>query len=348
MSSSISSSDPAAWSRFLRRLLATTAGLCLAIYVFIVLVDPWGVLPLSIPAERPPISTNARYAFPGLARSARFDSAIVGSSTARVFLPDALNAALGTRFVNLGMNAASPYEQTRILEVFLRAHPRAAVVIQGLDLVWCSPGEPPRYSPRPFPEPFYEASPWPAYREMLSVYALNEAVAQFAVLTGIRRARYGRDGYTRYLPLESLYDPARALAQLRPITWDSAAPPAAPASPIRFQGAEFVQASLRAMAPETRAILAFMPLNLGTQPDPATPGGAILGDCKRQIADVARQRPNTILLDFMRASAITREASHYWDEKHFRDAIRDRITAILVEAARGIPGPSPDFAVLAP
>ena len=63
---------------------------------------------------------------------------------------------------------------------------------------------------------------------------------------------------------------------------------------------------------------------------------------------MARQQPNTILLDFMRASPITREASHYWDEKHFRDAIRDRITATLIEAARGTPRPSPDFVVLRP
>lgn len=348
MSSSTSSSDPAAWSRFLRRLLGTAVGLCVAVYTFIVLVDPWGVLPLSIPAERPPISTNARYAFPGLARSPRFDSAIIGSSTTRVFVPDVLNAALGTRFVNLSMNAASPYEQTRILEVFLRNHPRAAVVIHGIDLVWCSPGEPPRYSPRPFPESFYEASPWPAYREMLSVYALNEAVAQFAVLTGIRRPRYGRDGYTRYLPQESQYDPARALAQLRPITWDTPGRAAPPASPIRFQGVEFIQSSLQAMGPDTRAVLAFMPLHLGTQPDPSTPGGTILADCKRQMADAVRARRNTILLDFMRPSPITREATHYWDEKHFRDAIRDRITTILIEAARGMPGPSPDFEVLSP
>jgi len=348
VSSSTSSSDPAAWSRFLRRLLGTAVGLCAAVYAFVVLVDPWGVLPLSIPAERPPISTNARYAFPGLARAPHFDSAIVGSSTARVFVPDVLNAALGTRFVNLAMNAASPYEQTRILEVFLRNHPGAAVVIQGIDLVWCTPGEPQRYSPRPFPEPFYDASPWPAYREMLSVYALNEAVAQFAVLTGIRRPRYGRDGYTRYLPQESLYDPARALAQLRPVTWDSTDQAGPPASPIRFQGVEFMRASLAAMPGNTRAVLAFMPLHLGTQPAPSSPGGVILADCKRQMAAVARGRPNTILLDFMRPSAITREVTHYWDEKHFRDAIRDRITAILVEAARGVPGPSPDFAVLAP
>lgn len=322
--------------------------LCAAIYAFVVLVDPWGVLPLSIPAERPPISTNARYAFAGLARSPRFDSAILGTSTARTFIPDVFNAALDARFVNLGMNASTPYEQTRLLELFLRHHPRPRFVVQTLDLVWCSEGTIPRYSPRPFPEPFYEASPWPAYREMLSVYALNEAVAQFAVLTGIRRARYGRDGYTRYLPDESQYDLARALTHMRPIGWDHDGQAAPPDAPIRFQGIEFLRNSLRTIPADTRTVVAFMPLHLGTQPDPSSRGGVVLAECKRQLADLVRRRPNTVLLDFMRPSPITREATHYWDEKHFRDVIRDRITTALIEAARGAPGPSPDFAVLAP
>lgn len=348
MSSSISSSDAAAWPRFLRRLLATAIGGCLVVYAFIALVDPWGVLPLSVPAERPPVSTNARYAFAGLARSQRFDSAIVGTSTARILIPDVLNAALGTRFVNLGMNAATPYEQSRILEVFLRHHRQPAVIIQGIELIWCAPGSPPRYSPRPFPEAFYEISPWPAYREMLSVYALTEAVNQFAVLTRIRRPRYGRDGYTRYLPDDARYDAPRALAQLRPITWDSTDAAPAPASPIALEGVELMRNALRAMPPETRAILAFMPLHLGAQPAPDSPLGVAVADCKRQMAELARARPNTILLDFMRPSRITREASYYWDEKHFRDEIRDRITGYLIEAARGMRGPSPDFAVLAP
>ena len=39
------------------------------IYAFVVLVDPFDTLPLSPPADRVPVATNARFSFPALARS---------------------------------------------------------------------------------------------------------------------------------------------------------------------------------------------------------------------------------------------------------------------------------------
>ena len=174
MSSYTSSSDPAeaqersAWRRFFLRAVATAAAGVAVVYAFVVLVDPWGVLPFHIPAERPPISTNARFAFAGLARSPRFDAAIFGTSTSRMLRPDALDQAFDARFANLAMNAATAYEQSRLFEVFLRAHPSPRAVVIGLDHVWCDAGPLQRYTPRDFPEAFYEASPWPALREMLS------------------------------------------------------------------------------------------------------------------------------------------------------------------------------------
>ena len=85
------------------------------IYAFVVLVDPFDTLPLSPPADRVPVATNARFAFPALARSPKFDSAIFGTSTSRLLRPAVLNAAFGARFANLAMNAATAYEQSRLL-----------------------------------------------------------------------------------------------------------------------------------------------------------------------------------------------------------------------------------------
>lgn len=347
MSSSTSSSDPASWSRFLRRLLATAAAACAAVYAFIVLIDPWGVLPFSIPADRAQVSSNLRYAFAGVARLDRFDSAIFGTSTARVLVPDALNAALGTRFVNLGISSSTPYEQSRVFGVFLRHHPRPRVVIQGIETSWCAPGELPRFTFRPFPDALYEASPWPAYREMMSVYALTEAVNQLGAITGLRRPRFGRDGYSRYLPEESRYDAARAAAQLPPVTWDSQDEAPRPTGPLTLQGPDILRRMLSALPAETRRVVIFMPRYLALQPAPASAEGIALAECKRRVAAMAAEIPNLVVLDYMRPTWITREATNYWDDVHFRDAIRDRMTATIVEAARGTPGPSSDYVVLA-
>lgn len=346
MSSSTSSSEPAAWRRFFLRAVAAAATGCAALYVFVVLVDPWGVLPFHIPAERPPVSTNARYAFAGLARERRFDAAIIGTSTSRMLRPAALNAAFGARFANLSMNAATAYEQSRIFEVFLRAHPRPRAVVIGLDHVWCEPGPLQRYTPRPFPEAFYGRSPWPAYREMLSFYAIQEAAKQAVVLAGLMRPPYGRDGYTRFLPPEEAYDAARAARSLPPLPAEAQAQVATAPSDLPIPPLALLERMVAATPAETRLILMFMPLYLGAQAAPGSGAAAVMAACKQRVAAMAAAHPNALLLDFWRASPITRDPTQYWDPKHYRDAIAERIEGHLNRAARGEPAGSEDYAVL--
>lgn len=347
MSSSTSSSDPA-WRRFFQRAVATAAIGCAVLYAFVALVDPWGVLPFHVPAERPPISTNARYAFAGLARSDRFDAAIFGTSTSRMLRPASLNEAFGARFANLAMNAATAYEQSRLFDVFLRAHPRPRAVIIGLDHVWCDAGPLQRYTPRAFPEAFYEASPWPAYREMLSFYAVQEAGRQFAVLTGMMRPRYGRDGYTRFLPPEERYDAARAAANLPPLPPETSRHIATPPADLPMPPMALLQRMVAATPEQTRLVLVFMPLYLGAQGAPGSGSAAVTEACKREVVAMARARPGTVVLDYWRASPITREPTNYWDPMHYRDAIAERMEAALSRAARGAPGGSEDYADLTP
>ena len=186
MSSSTSSSD---WRRFFR-LAAGTAVLAVAvIYAFVVLVDPFDTLPLSPPADRVPVASNARFAFPSLARSDRFDSAIFGTSTSRLLRPAVLNAEFGARFVNLAMNAATAYEQSRLMAVFRTAHPAARVVLVGLDISHCEPGDAEaKFTPRPFPAWMYDGSLWRGYGEMFNLYAVQEAGQEFGILTGLKHA----------------------------------------------------------------------------------------------------------------------------------------------------------------
>ncbi len=205
MRSSISNSDP--WRRFLAWLLGTALGGFLFVYAFVAIVDPWGVLPLSPPLPRVPVSSNARYSFPALARSPAFNAAIFGTSTSRLLNPALLDPLLGASFANLAMNSATALEQSRLLAVFARAHPAARAVLIGLDPAWCDE-HPEALTPRPFPAWMYGGSPWGGYLEIANLYAVQEAANQFAVMTGLKRRRYGLDGYTDFLPPERAYDPA--------------------------------------------------------------------------------------------------------------------------------------------
>src|SRR5208282_1099994 len=105
-------SDP--WRRFCRRLLGLALALGAAIYAFVFILDPFDTLALSPPFDRSPVTTNARYAFPALARMSAFDSVILGTSTSRALRPAELDPLFGARFANLAMNSATAYEQWRL------------------------------------------------------------------------------------------------------------------------------------------------------------------------------------------------------------------------------------------
>ena len=327
---------------------AAALGLGLFVYLFIVTVDPWGVLPLSPPLPRVPISTNARFAFPALARAKAFDSALIGTSTMRLLRPAALDAALGTRFVNLAMNAATPYEQSRMLDLFVRHHPAADTVIIGMESPWCAPVLA-RLTPREFPAWMYDpGATWRGYLNVFDLYAVQEAGAQFAVMLHLKRPPYGRDGYTRFLPDDRTYDAARAQVHLDAEPLPTAAANPAQVAQRNYPGLEMLTRMLAELPPPTRALVMFVPYYISLQGDPGSEYAAEITACKQQAAILAGTRPNTWFADFMRPSPITEDPTNYWDPRHYRTGIADRLVhdiAAILHSQPAIPG---DAAVTAP
>lgn len=339
MSSSTSSSSPPApgplaWQRWLRLWLLAAVGGVLGLFLFVALVDPWDALPLSPPLPRVPISSNARYSFPALARSPRFDAAILGTSTARLLRPDALDPLFGgARFVNLAMNSATAYEQSRLLQVFLRAHPRPAAVLIALDQAWCVPVLE-RYTPRPFPEWMYEpGARWAGYREMLQPYAVQEAASQLAVVLGLKRRRYGLDGYTRFVPPDSEYDPARVDRAFLRWPLPDVSPAPADWSPPPLPALDLLRADLASLPQGTRALLFFAPINAEQHGAPGSATGRNWAACKAGAAAVARAA-GVELRDFLIPSPITGTRANYWDPLHYRESVAQRLAEDLGTGAR--------------
>lgn len=309
------------------------------LYGFVIVIDPWNVLPLSPPLPRVPISSNARFTFPALARSPAFDSVVLGTSTARLLQPAVLDPGFGARFVNLAMNSATAYEQSRMLRVFLRAHPNPRVVMFGLDQEWCSPNTH-KYTERAFPEWMYDDNLWPAYGKMFSPYAVQEAANQFAVMVHLKRRRYGLDGYTSFVPPESQYDRLRRDAQF--LNWpptDPAPPP--PGARARFSALAILRDSLLSLPAGTRKVLFFVPYFIERQGVPGSVTAWNWAQCKQQVAAVARETGAEVL-DFMIPSSITQDKDNYWDPVHYRVPIADRLAQALVQ------GNSPDAVRLTP
>jgi hypothetical protein len=333
MSSSTSSSeDPARWARFARRLLGTAGALVVFVHAFIALVDPWGMLPLSLPLPRETVTTNQRFSYPMLARDGRFDSVVIGTSSARLLRPPVLDPALGGRFANLSMNSGTAWEQSQILALFTRSHPAPRNVLVGLDMVWCESGPLRRLTPRPFPDWMYGPNLWRGYAEILNPFAAEEAGKQALAMLGLARPRYGRDGWADFLPDDRLYDAPRAAAGLVP-------PPAEPApagTPVfDFPQHALLAERLAALPASTRVLLFFVPYHVSLQPRPGTLEALRWDACRRGIEAIARTRPGTILADFMIPSGITREDTNYWDPQHYRIGIADILVRDLAEAAAG-------------
>jgi len=317
------------------------------IYVFVVLVDPFGILPLSLVLDRVPVATNARYAFPSLARSHEFDSAIIGTSTSRLLRPVVLNAELGGRFVNLAMNAATPYEQSRLLAVFVRAHPRARFVLIGLDVQTCEPHETTdRFTTREFPAWMYGDNLWRGYAEMFNLYAVQEAGQLFGILIGIKREVYGHDGYTNFVPPDSQYDPQRVAMHFREAEriiagWSD---PVGDPATWRYPQIEQLRAELTGLPETTRKILYFVPYHHLWRAPAGSPRAALWKECIRRVAMLASQFANVVVVDFMISGPITDVEDNYWDSQHYRTGIADRVARDLAAANRG--EETPDYRLL--
>lgn len=347
MISSISSSDP--WRGFCRRLLGLALALGAAIYAFVFILDPFDTLALSPPFDRSPVTTNARYAFPALARTSAFDSVILGTSTSRLLRPAELDPLFGARFANLAMNSATAYEQWRLGMLFARHHPDAKVLLVGIDIVWCETDDRiAKYTERSFPEWMYDDNPWNDYLEQFNLYAVEQAGIAFGVLTGLRPRRYGRDGYTNFLPDDSAYDIARARAHLYPGGVAAITPLVPPAQmsaeerqALRFPALALLRDLLGA-APKAEKMLFLVPYHLAAQPRPGSREAIIWGECKTRLAALAATVPGTRLVDFMIPSAVTRADDNYWDPLHYRMRISSWLARSLRAAADGPPRIEPE------
>jgi len=342
MNSSISSSDP--WRGFCRRLLSLSLALGGAIYAFVVILDPFDTLAFSPPFDRSPITTNARYSFPALARSSAFDSIILGTSTSRLLRPAELDPLFGARFANLAMNSATAYEQWRLGMLFARHHPDARVLLVGIDIVWCETGNDiAKYTERSFPEWMYDDDPWNDYLEQFNLYAVEQAGIEFGVLTGLRPRPYGRDGYTDFLPDDAVYDVARARAHLYPNGLAAIAPVVPPVQmsaeerrALRFPALALLSDLLRAM-PEAKKILFLVPYHLAAQPRPGSREAIVWDECKLRLAALAAASPDTRLVDFMISSEVTRSDDNYWDPLHYRIHVSSWLARSLRAAVDGPP-----------
>jgi len=295
------------------------------------------------------MEAGQRFMYPQIARGGVYDAAVFGTSTARLIDPKALDAVFPANFANLAMNAATPYEQTRLARLFLQAGPAKAVLF-ALDAPWCGPDADRRLTALPFPDWLYEPTPsWGLLRQMNGQgVAAAARVALYRL--GLAPERIRGDGYAVFTPPEDRYDPVRAAAYIRagavvPATAGGA--PSSTGADGPMPALAWLDGLLAEMPADALKLVAFMPVHVLAQGQPGTVQGIREAACKAQVAAIGRAR-GALVVDFRLPSPVTTRDTNYWDALHYRLPVADRIVSGLAQArADGRDDPEGVYRVLA-
>ncbi|MFN3672344.1 MAG: hypothetical protein ACK4VM_10595 [Bosea sp. (in: a-proteobacteria)] len=318
---------------------------------FVVILDPFGLRVSAGTPARPLMDINQRYMYPQLVRSGAFDAAVFGTSTLRLLDPQNLSRGIGGRFVNLAMNAATPWEQVQIVTLFRRQVGAPRAIIWGIDTFWCDADatEPAkRLTPRPFPPWLYGSPSLLDAPRQLSFTTLEIAGRLFAHRLGLMPERIRGDGYEVFTPPETLYDLARARAHIyaahggappdmTPVTPPDAVDAALRAS-WRFPALAWLDQAVASFPAGTPGIIVLPPIHAGQYPRQGSTGWQRFAACKAQIAAIADKR-GMALVDYAFPSTLTRPDENFWDAVHYRLPTARRIEADLAAVASGAAPP---------
>lgn len=313
---------------FIKSFVFTSLVAVSFLMMFVVVVDPYDSLSISPPIERLPSSKNQRFAYSAIARSDNFDSLILGTSTTRMLNPAQLDKALGSKFANLSMNTGTAFEQMQIFEKFRRAHNATKQVIWGIDGIWCATKKPSaRLTNREFPFWLYDQNKWNDYLHLLNFKTVESAVRQVAIIFGLRRAEYGRDGFRNLNKKGTRYDLDRArlnlYGQTAPKPFPQPLTKAAVTNQERkswhFPDVQTLEEYVSETAKNTKILFMMVPYHDFYFGAPNGRDKLILNDCKKRFEMMARRNANIDFIDFMIASDFTRTDRFYWDHMHYND-----------------------------
>lgn len=341
IANSSTSSSKLLWRRFVITIALLLVVFTSGLYTFVVLIDPYDNLPISLDIDRTPVDVQQRFFHPALARKSIFDSAVIGNSNIRLFKPEQLNRVLGGAFVNLGMDAATPWEQQQIFNVFRTSHQQISTIIYGLDYLWCyemfvGKRHVAGRTAAGFPEWMYDNKQLNNFPPLNNL-VLRHSWKQMRVALGLDESRYGRDGYSLFTGPMSEYDLHKAREKIYgSIKPKSRKMPAQPYSMSRekraqlnFESLTILQEMLAMLHENTRKIVLFVPYHYYFQSPEGSRTAIVWEECKRRTVHIAAQHENSYVLDFMIDSPITREDGNYWDHKHYNAQVATRLVNLV-------------------
>jgi hypothetical protein len=324
------SSDPsaelAAWERCLKACVGTLLIGLFVVFSFMITVDPYdsgrfGLLGIDGMADH-----NTTTATASRARDARFDSAVIGNSTAQLLDPLELSQATGRNFVQLRVNGASPAAELAVLEFFLRHHPSVRALAIVTDPSWCA-HDVAELLPDPFPFWLYADSTLGYAGRMLSFPAVEHAFQRLAIGLSLRKRN---DPTGTFDPSD--IPPAGAFREINKPS--DPRPAATEAERDVFPEVARLADIIKKLPADAGVVVAVPPTFARFVPQPGTALAAEREACNAALRRIVAGRPHSNFINYRVDNALTRDAANFDDFIHYRRSISAMIDADIALSLR--------------
>jgi len=320
-----SSDDEIGWRRCLIACLGALGVSAVLLFTAMLLIDPYdsgrGWLGIDGVDDRDPKTATA-----SRARDVRFDSAIIGNSTAQLLNPADLSRSTGLRFVQLYLTGGSPREQLAVLDFFRRYHPRAGALVFVADPFWCQHR---RAETRPgdFPYWLYGADHLPWAARLLSRTSVEHTFQRISIGLGLRKPN-PPDGFFSY---EDIWLPGQFREVNRP---RDPAPADTAAGRSFFPEIAELDAAIKKLPADVAVVVVVPPTLASTVARPGTVEAAEREACNAALAKTVAGRPRSNFLNYRVDNPETRDPANFADFIHYRPSLAARMTSGIAESIR--------------
>jgi hypothetical protein len=320
-----SSDDEIGWRRCLIACLGALGVSAVLLFTAMLLIDPYdsgrGWLGIDGVDDRDPKTATA-----SRARDVRFDSAIIGNSTAQLLNPADLSQSTGLRFVQLYLTGGSPREQLAVLDFFLRHHPRVGALVFVTDPFWCAHR---RAETRPgdFPYWLYGTGTLSWAARLMSRDSIEHAFQRISIGLDLRQ-RNPPDGFFSY---EDIWPPGQFRETNPP---RDPVPDDAVADRGFFSEIAELDAAIKKLPADVAVVVVVPPTLATTVARPGTAAAAEREACNAALAKTVAGRPRSNFLNYRVDNSQTRDQANFADFIHYRPSLADRMASGIAESIR--------------
>jgi len=321
----------AQWRSFARRFVAVFLAELVAVFAFLVAVDPLDSGRFPKLTASGPIDSVGRVVNVSRGRDPRFDAAIIGNSHLMPLEPKRLSTATGLSFVQLAVPAERKREDAAMIGWFRRNHTKISALVLNADTTICD-RDPTLPLTAPFPFWLY-GSDFAYLSHMMSASMLRLSARRIKATLG---SSITSD------PSGTVFEEVKFAFGTPP---RSVAAPATDLSPAllgdtHFPAIDLIEDALEGLPPTTLILFVIPPAHVSLLPPEAMAEWRDVKTCKYALEARARAHPNWRVLDYFLDTPATRDPANFIDASHYRtffsrlieNEIADRLRAAQTAA----------------